>query len=80
MYEHFTVDGTLIEAWASQKSFQPKDRVTASRRPTGGGSNPSVDFRGEKRRNDTHASTTDPEARLFRKGSNVAVLCYRGTS
>jgi len=54
------VDGTLIEAWASLKSFRPKDA-----RPEGGGRNPEVDFHGEKRLNQTHASTTDPEARLL---------------
>ena len=63
--EHFTVDGTLIEAWASHKSFRPKDE-------DGGGSSGGVgserDFHGERRKSDTHASTTDPEARLFRKG------------
>jgi transposase len=66
--EHFTVDGTLIEAWASQKSFHPKD---GDGPPAAGGStkNPTVDFRGTKRTNETHASTTDPDARLFRKSS-----------
>lgn len=68
--EHFSVDGTLLEAWASQKSFRPKD---------GGGSGDSSDFRGEKRRNETHASTTDPDARLFRKGSSQeSKLSYMG--
>ena len=62
--EHFTVDGTLLESWASLKSFRPKD----ARGPKGGGRNPEVDFRGEQRKNDSHASTTDPEARLARKG------------
>ena len=62
--EHFTVDGTLLESWASVKSFRPKD----DRGPKGGGRNPEVDFRGEQRKNDSHASTTDPEARLARKG------------
>jgi transposase len=67
--DHFTVDGTLIEAWAGQKSFQRKDGPT---RPPeegskGGGSNPTVNFHGDQRRNDTHRSTTDPEARLFKK-------------
>lgn len=77
--EHFTVDGTLIEAWASQKSFRPKDGSSKNDPPSGGGGNPAVDFRGQKRKNDTHASTTDPDARLFRKGNNVgAVLCYQG--
>jgi transposase len=70
--EHFTVDGTLIEAWASQKSFQKKD---ASEPPAGGGAN----FRGEKRTNETHASRTDPDARLYRKSSGQeAKLSYLG--
>jgi len=59
--EHFTVDGTLIEAWASLKSFRPKNAPPPA---GGGGRNPEVDFHGEKRLNQTHASTTDPEARL----------------
>jgi len=71
--EHFSVDGTLIEAWASQKSFRPKDGSGGS-----GGSG-GDDFRGQQRRNDTHASTTDPDARLFRKGhSQEAKLSYMG--
>ncbi len=61
--EHFTVDGTLLEAWASQKSFQPRDQDP----PAGGGSNPAVDFHGQRRTNDTHQSTTDPDARLYKK-------------
>lgn len=65
--EHFTVDGTLIEAWAGQKSFQKKGTRTSSDSDDPG--NPTVNFHGEKRSNDTHASTTDPEARLFKKGS-----------
>src|ERR1035438_7763911 len=60
--EHFTVDGTLIEAWAGQKSFQRKD---GRKPPEDGGSNPTVNFHGEPRRNDTHQSTTDPEALLY---------------
>jgi transposase len=74
--EHFTVDGTLIEAWASLKSFRPKDTPP----PAGGsGRNPEVDFHGEKRLNQTHASTTDPEARLFKKGKGKeAKLCFMG--
>lgn len=64
--EHFTVDGTLIDAWASMKSFRPKEVGNDS--SSGGGHNESVDFHGEKRRNDTHESTTDPDARLYRKG------------
>jgi transposase len=73
--EHFTVDGTLIEAWAGQKSFRPKDG------PPGGpaGKNPDVDFSQAPRRNDTHASTTDPDARLYRKSkAQEARLCYSG--
>jgi transposase len=74
--EHFTVDGTLIEAWASMKSFRPKDQPP----PAGGaGRNPEVDFHGERRLNQTHASTTDPEARLYRKGKGKeAKLCFMG--
>lgn len=76
--EHFTIDGTLIEAWASQKSFQRKDRPIPPRDPDDRG-NPSVNFRGETRRNDTHASTTDPDARLFKKTSGAeARLGYLG--
>jgi len=63
--EHFTVDGTLIEAWASMKSFVAKDG--SGKPPEDGGRNPTVDFQGEKRSNDTHASTTDPDARLYKK-------------
>ncbi len=66
--EHFTVDGTLLEAWASQKSFRPKDRPDPpADDPTS--RNPTVNFRGEERTNDTHASTTDPDARLYKKAS-----------
>jgi transposase len=67
--EHFTVDGTLIEAWAGQKSFKPRTGPPAPPSPSADGDagNPSVDFRGQKRTNDTHASTTDPDARLYRK-------------
>jgi transposase len=75
--EHFTVDGTLIEAWASQKSFKPKAGGEAE--PPAEGSNPEVNFRGEKRRNDTHQSTTDPEARLYKKAKGQeAKLGYLG--
>jgi transposase len=63
--DHFSVDGTLIEAWASLKSFRPKD---GGGEPPGPGRNAERDFHGEARKNDTHASTTDPEARLFKKG------------
>jgi transposase len=73
--EHFSVDGTLLEAWASVKSFQPKDGPPKS----GGGRNGEVDFHGEKRTNDTHASKTDPQAKLFRKGKGKeAKLSYMG--
>lgn len=75
--EHFTVDGTLIEAWASHKSFKPK---TDDDSPNGGtGRNADVDFRGGRRSNETHASTTDPDARMYRKSSaSGAVLAYLG--
>jgi transposase len=66
--EHFTVDGTLIEAWASMKSFRPKDEKPGDRPPPDDPGNPTVNFHGDKRSNDTHQSTTDPEARLARKG------------
>ncbi len=75
--EHFTVDGTLLEAWASQKSFQRKDHPTPPSDDDPG--NPTVDFHGERRSNATHASTTDPEARLCRKGKGrEAKLAYLG--
>ncbi|MCW2244766.1 transposase [Azospirillum fermentarium] len=74
--EHFSVDGTLIEAWASVKSFRPKD---GSGEPPGPGRNGERDFHGEKRSNETHASTTDPEARLYRKGNGQpAKLAFMG--
>lgn len=76
--EHFTVDGTLIEAWAGQKSFQPKEQAGDDPPPDDPG-NPTVDFHGEKRSNATHQSTTDPEARLFKKGKGrEAKLSYMG--
>ena len=76
--EHFTVDGTLIEAAASLKSFRPKDAPVAVPRPDDPG-NPTVNFRGERRTNATHASTTDPEARLAKKGAGKeARLSYTG--
>jgi hypothetical protein len=69
--EHFSVDGTLIEAWASQKSFRPKDGS--------GDADGGADFHGQKRKNDTHASTTDPNSRLFRKAAGrEAKLSYMG--
>ena len=70
--DHFTVDGTLIEAWASMKSFRPKDDQDQDP-PASGGRNPEVDFKGQKRKNDTHQSTTDPEARLLKKGKGKEV-------
>ena len=74
--EHFTVDGTLIEAWASLKSFQPKGQ---KREPPDDPSNPTVNFRGEKRSNQTHESSTDPDALLARKGhGKEAKLSYNG--
>jgi len=74
--EHFTVDGTLIEAWAGQKSFRPKDSKGGDKDGSG---NPDVDFRGQKRRNDTHQSTTDPESRLYRKSNGTeSKLCFAG--
>jgi len=75
--EHFTVDGTFIEAWASQKSFQRKDDQDPPA-PGAGGKNETADFKGEKRSNDTHASTTDPDARLMRKGGDGAKLVHHG--
>src|SRR6516164_4053505 len=76
--EHFTVDGTLIEAWAGQKSFKRKAQSETKSPPDDPG-NPSVDFHGEQRRNDTHQSTTDPQARLARKGAGKeAKLSYAG--
>ena len=78
--EHFSVDGTLIEAWASVKSFVPKDGGGKPPSGTGGGGrNVEANFHGEKRKNDTHSSTTDPDARLFRKGAGKeAKLCHMG--
>ena len=68
--EHFSVDGTLIEAWASQKSFRPKD---------GSDDGDGANFHGQKRKNDTHASTSDPDSRLYRKAAGrEAKLCYMG--
>jgi IS5 family transposase len=76
--EHFTVDGTVIEAWASLKSFKPKTEAPLAPPPDDPG-NPSVNFRGEKRSNATHASTTDPDARLYKKGpGKEAKLGYLG--
>ena len=73
--EHFTVDGTLLEAWASQKSFRPRDQDP----PAGDSGNPSVNFRGQRRSNATHQSTTDPDARLYKKATGQpARLGYLG--
>jgi transposase len=77
--EHFTVDGTLIEAWASMKSFRKKGEKPQDRPPPDDPGNPTVDFHGEKRSNDTHESTTDPEAKLARKGAGKeSKLSYSG--
>jgi transposase len=74
--EHFTVDGTLLEAWASHKSFKPRDTPPPDG-PGAGGGNPMVDFRGQRRTNATHQSTTDPDARLYRKSDGrPAQLAY----
>ena len=77
--EHFTVDGTLIEAWASLKSFKPKEQKEEEQKPPDDPGNPTINFHGEKRSNATHASRTDPEARLARKGQGKeARLSYAG--
>jgi hypothetical protein len=74
--EHFSVDGTLIEAWASMKSFRPCD---GSGEPPAPGRNGERDFHGDKRSNETHATTTDPDARLFRKSAGQpSQLCHMG--
>jgi transposase len=74
--EHFTVDGTLLEAWASHKSFKPKG---TDRTPPDDPKNPTVNFHGQARRNDTHQSTTDPDARLYKKATGrEAKLAYLG--
>jgi len=79
--EHFTVDGTIMEAWASHKSFQLKEGSgdDDSNAPSGGGRNPDVDYKGQKRKNDTHESKSDPDARLCRKSQRTgAQLGYMG--
>jgi transposase len=78
--DHFSVDGTLVEAWASLKSFKPKSgKGMDEDPPASGGRNEEVDFRGEKRSNKSHASTTDPDAMLYRKGPGMeAKLCFIG--
>ena len=74
-HEHFTVDGTLLRAWASQKSFRPRDQDP----PASGGGNPTVNFHQQRRTNATHQSTTDPDARLFKKArGREAHLAYLG--
>ena len=74
--DHFSVDGTLLKAWAGMKSFRPKD---GSGEPPDGGRNGERNFRREKRSNETHASTTDPDAKLYRKGDGQeSRLCYMG--
>src|SRR6202171_1353418 len=77
--DHFSVDGTLIEAWASMKSLKPKNEDRGDEPPVSGGRNEEVDFRGEKRSNQTHTSTSDPDAMLYRKGPGMeAKLCFIG--
>jgi IS5 family transposase len=76
--DHFSVDGTLVEAWASMKSFKRKDGA-GDEPPPSAGRNVEVDFKGERRSNETHASTTDPDARLYRKGPGMeAKLAFLG--
>ena len=77
--EHFSVDGTLLEAWASHKSFKPKNDKADNDGEGPKGRNVETDWKGKKRSNETHESTTDPESRLFRKGNNTAArLCFMG--
>lgn len=76
--EHFTVDGTMIQAWAGHKSFKRKDGTEAAPPADDDPGNPTINFRGEKRGNATHQSTTDPESRLYRKGGKESHLCYLG--
>jgi transposase len=80
--DHFSVDGTLIEAWASMKSVRPKDDAnndTGDGGPSGGGRNGEADFHGQRRTNATHASTSDPDARLYKKGrGKEAKLSFMG--
>jgi transposase len=78
--EHFSVDGSVVEAWASLKSFQKKEDKASSDsdKKDSGGSNPDVDFRGEKRTNKTHESSTDPESRIYKKGVQSARMSYLG--
>jgi transposase len=77
--QHFTVDGTLLESWASMKSLRPREGDGPGTHPGGGGKNADVDFRGQRRANETHFSTTDPEARMARKGLGKETrLCFTG--
>jgi transposase len=80
--DHFSVDGTLIEAWASMKSVKPKDGPSGGHGEppaSGGGRNAEADFHGQKRSNETHASTTDPDARIYRKSDGrESRLCFMG--
>lgn len=77
--EHFSVDGTLIQAWASHKSFRAKDGSDNDGPPASGGRNADTDWKGKRRSNDTHESGTDPDARLFKKSrKSPAILCYHG--
>jgi len=76
--EHFSVDGTLIQAWVSHKSFKPKDG-SDDQGPSGPGRNAQANWKGTRRSNDTHASTTGPDARQYRKSQNTAaILAYQG--
>ena len=76
--EHFSVDGTLIQAWASHKSFKPRDG-SDDQTPSGPGRNAQADWKGKPRSNDTHASTTDPDAKQFRKSQHTAaILAFQG--
>jgi transposase len=75
--DHFSVDGTLLQAWASHKSFKPKDNPDGGNDDGPKGRNGEVQWHGQKRSNETHASTTDPDVRLYRKSNNTAAqLCY----
>jgi hypothetical protein len=77
--EHFSVDGTLIEAWASQKSFRPKSLSSGHDPRNGSGDDDGANFHGQKPKNDTHASTSDPNSRLYRKAAGCeAKLSYMG--
>jgi transposase len=76
--EHFSVDGTLVEAWASHKSLRPREQPEPDERDPDDPGNPTVNWRGEKRSNETHRSTTDPEARLARMKGKEAKLAYQG--